>query len=58
MIKMLAVFVLFWTAFAIGIDLFRKLSGKEKWELAKLIGYASLCALITIFFLSGIVILF
>lgn len=58
MIKMLFAFLFFSVAFAIGIEAFRRLSGKEKWQVVKLLGYASVCAFVTIMFLSGIVILF
>ena len=58
MIKMITSFVCFWAAFAIGIDLFMRASGKEKFEFIKLMGYAIMCSVITVFFLAGIVFLF
>jgi hypothetical protein len=47
-------------AFAIGfgINMFRKLSGKEKWQLTKLISYATMCSLIAVAILICIVVLF
>jgi hypothetical protein len=45
-------------AIGLGITTFRALSGKEKWELTKLIAYTLMCSIIALVFLVGIVILF
>lgn len=58
MIKMLLAFIVFWVAFFVGIDAFQKMTGKEKWQLTKMLGYAAACAFVTIMFLVGIVIVF
>jgi hypothetical protein len=51
-------FVLLFGAFWIGISAFRTLTGKEKWELTKIVVYATICAVLTLLVLVGIVILF
>ena len=58
MIRMVLVFALVFVAFWIGILAFRNLTGKEKWELTKTIGYAIICAVLTMLVLVGIVIIF
>jgi hypothetical protein len=58
MVKVIFAFVFLTLAFALGIEVFRKLSGMEKWEVIKVVGYGFLCSVITICFLTGIVILF
>ena len=58
MIRVLFMFVLLFGAFWIGISVFRTLTGKEKWELTKIVVYATICAVLTLLVLVGIVILF
>ena len=58
MIRMFLVFALVFGAFWIGIPAFRTLTGLEKWELTKTVGYAILCAVLTMLVLIGLVILF
>lgn len=58
MFKIFLAFVIVFAIFFYGIDFFRKLSGGEKWELAKLISYSVACSLATIVFLVSIVVLF
>ena len=58
MIKMISVFVIFTMAFAIGIDLFRKMKGSEIWHFTKTLGYSAACAVLAIFVLSLIVAIF
>lgn len=58
MIGMLFVFGLLFSGFWIGIPAFRTLSGKEKWDLTKTVGYAILCAVLALLVLVTLVILF
>jgi len=58
MIRVLFMFLLLFGAFWFGISAFQTLTGKEKWELTKLVVYATICAVLTLLVLVGIVILF
>jgi hypothetical protein len=58
MFKMILVFVLVSIIIAGGIQIFRNMSGKEKWTLTKIVGYAIMCSGIAISILSAIVVLF
>jgi hypothetical protein len=58
---MIRMYIAFFIAFAIcyfGIDAYRKLTGKDKWALTKLLGYSILCSVLAVSILSAIVILF
>jgi hypothetical protein len=58
MIKMLMTFVFLFVIFFTGIELFRKMTGKEKWEVAKTTIYSVSIALLVIVFLTLVVVLF
>lgn len=58
MIKMLLTFIFLFIIFYTGIDIFRKLTGKEKWEVAKTTIYSVTIALLVVVFLTVIVVLF
>jgi len=58
MVKGILAFLLFTVVFAGGIQLFVNLKSSEKWKLTKVVGYAMLCSLLAVAFLTGIVILF
>lgn len=58
MAKMFLAFVIIFLIFFYGIDFFRKMSGGEKWELAKLFSYSVACTIATIVFLVSFVVLF
>jgi hypothetical protein len=58
MIKMLIAFISLFIIFFMGIDLFRKLTNREKWSFVKLASYSIVIAVLTVFVLVGIVILF
>lgn len=45
MVKIVVAFLIVFAIFYFGIQGYRDLSGKDKWALAKLIGYSLLCAL-------------
>lgn len=58
MIRMLLVFAVVFGLFYFGIFAVREMTGKEKWALTKMIGYCTLCTVLTLVLLSTIVILF
>ena len=53
-IGLISIFVIFF----FGIDIFRKMTGKEKIDLTKLVGYSISCSLLTILAVATIVLLF
>lgn len=58
MMRMVFAFVFLMIAFHTGIQVFRSMNGKEKWEFLKTFAYAMGLTVVVIAFLSGIVILF
>jgi hypothetical protein len=58
MIKIVLGFLLVFAAFFVGINAVRSMTGKEKWQLTKLIGYSILCAVLTTAALIGFYITF
>jgi hypothetical protein len=58
MIKIVLIFAVVFFVVFFGIDLLRRLTGAEKWQLTKMLGYATLCSVITLAALSAIVLLF
>lgn len=58
MVKAAMAFLLIAILIAIGIEGFRYMTGKERWKLAKVVGFASLCSVIALVVLSVFVVLF
>ncbi len=58
MIKMLLAFVSLLVIFYTGIEIFRKMTGKERWNVVKTFSYAIVLSVVVIGFMIGIVILF
>ena len=58
MIRMLLVFVILFVLFWGGINVFRALSGWERWQLTKLALYSIVCAALSTLVLIAIVLLF
>ena len=58
MFKSIIAFVGFAIAFAIVIQVYREMSGKERWDAAKTLGYSALCALASLVFLTALVVFF
>jgi hypothetical protein len=58
MSKLVLAFIIFTALFWFGIEVFRKMSGKEKWKLTKVVAYSTLCSILAIATLTLIVILF
>lgn len=53
-IGIISIFIIFF----FGIDIFRKMTGKEKISLTKWLGYSISCSLLTILTVATIVLLF
>ena len=58
MAKMIVAFISLFLIFFFGIDIFRKLTRKEKISLTKWLGYSISCSLLTFLFVVTIVLLF
>lgn len=58
MARMILGFVILWACVVVGITAFRSLTGKEKWELVKLLTFTGACAIIAFVLLMALVILF
>jgi hypothetical protein len=58
MIKMFTMWLMLSAAIGFGIMAWRQLSGKEQWQLTKLVGYATMCSLVAVVLLGIIVVLF
>ena len=58
MIRVVLAFLVVFTCFYFGIDAFRHMTGREKWNLTKLVTYSIMCAVLTIVTLSIFVITF
>lgn len=58
MIRLILAFLLLTAGFWWGIDYWRQMSGKEKWESTKTLAYATMVSLMAVVALSVLVILF
>lgn len=58
MIRIILAFLFVFGMFYFGIDAFRSMTGREKWNLTKLVTYSIMCAVLTILLLSLFVIAF
>ena len=58
MFKMLIAFISLFIIFYTGIEIFRKFTGKEKWEIVKTVSYSLAISLAVVVFLVSIVVLF
>jgi hypothetical protein len=58
MIKMFTMWLILSAAIGFGIMAWRQLSGKEQWQLTKLVGYATMCSLVAVVLLGIMVVLF
>lgn len=48
MLRIIGLFFALFTLFYVGIPAFRMLTGKEKWELTKNVGYSIVCSVLAI----------
>lgn len=58
MIKMITMWLMLSATIGIGIMAFRQMSGKEQWQLTKLLAYATICSLVAVVLLGILVVLF
>ena len=58
MVRMFLIFLITSGIIYGGIEGFRALTGKQKWALTKSLGYSMLVSVLTVIFLTTIVILF
>ena len=58
MIKMIGVFLLLTAGLWWGIDYWRLMTGKERWDLTKTLAFATMCSLMAMAALSLLVVLF
>lgn len=58
MIRVILAFVVVFGLFFFGIRAVRDMTGKERWELTKLLTYSAFCAILTLGFLIALVVLF
>jgi hypothetical protein len=58
MIRVILIWLMLSVAVGIGITAFRSLSGSEKWELTKIVAYATMCSLVAVVLLGILVVLF
>jgi hypothetical protein len=58
MIKMFTMWLILSAAIGFGIMAVRQMSGKEQWQLTKLLAYATMCSLVAVVLLAGLVVVF
>jgi hypothetical protein len=58
MVKIIIAFISLFLIFFFGIDIFRRMTGKEKISLTKWLGYSTVCSLLAIVAITLIVLLF
>lgn len=58
MIRLWLVFAVLFAGFYFAIPAFRKMKGKEKWDLTKIVLYSMLCSLLAVSAMVLIVVLF
>lgn len=58
MIRMLLAFLVVFALFFVGISIFKKMSGQERFNVLKVVLYSLLCAILAVGTLSIIVVLF
>ena len=58
MARMILMWLLLSDAIGFGIAAFRQLSGKEQWQLTKLLAYATMCGLVAVVLLAFLVLMF
>ena len=56
--RMILVWLILSVAISAGIAAWRSMSGKEQWQLTKIVAYATMCSLVAVVLLGFFVILF
>jgi hypothetical protein len=55
---MILIWLVLSVAIGFGISAWRSLAGKEQWQLTKYIAYATMCSLLAVVVLAGLVVFF
>jgi len=55
---MIAIWLILSVAIGFGIMAWRQLSGKEQWQLTKIVAFATMCSLVAVVLLAFFVVLF
>ena len=58
MIGLVLAFCVLTVLIGIGVSQFRAMNGQEKWQLTKILAYATMCSLLSITLLTTLVVLF
>jgi uncharacterized RDD family membrane protein YckC len=58
MIRVVLAFAVIFGLFFFGIRAVRSMTGRERWDLARLLTYSAVCAILTLVFLTALVVLF
>ena len=58
MSRMILIWLILSAAIGFGIMAWRQLSGKEQWQLTKIIAYATMCSLVAVVLLAFLVLMF
>lgn len=58
MSRMILIWLILSVAIGAGIAGWRSLAGKEQWQLTKYIAYATMCSLLAVILLAGLVVFF
>ena len=58
MIKIVTMWLILSAAIGCGIIAVRQMSGKEQWQLTKIVAYATMCSLVAVVLLGIMVVLF
>ncbi len=56
--RMILIWLILSIAIGAGIASWRSLAGKEQWQLTKYIAYATMCSLVAVVLLAGLVVFF
>lgn len=58
MIRIVLAFVVVFGLFFFGIRAVRDTTGQERWDIARLLTYSTICAILTVVFLTALLVLF
>lgn len=58
MARMILIWLLLSVAIGAGVAAWRQLSGKEQWQLTKIIAFATMCSLVAVVLLGFVVVMF
>lgn len=58
MIRIVLAFVVVFVLFFFGIRAVRDMTGRERWDTTQLLTYSTICAILTVVSLTGLVVLF